>query len=302
MAKNIIPNDLKDINLNIFYGKDVKIKDIMIRALNFPMLGDLQLIIVKEAQNKDFAKGFADFDKYFLQLQKQSIIVFCFKDTKTFDKRQKVYKLIEERGVIFESKKKYDNEVPIWIENQFKKLNLTIHPPTVRLLFEHVGNNLSQLNLEINKLTIALKEGQKYISEDDVAKNVGINRIFNVFELQKALGAKNRALCYRIIDYLGKNSKENPITVIVATLFAYFTKILKFKELKGTDDFIAKEIGVHKFFITEYKFAAANYQINKIILIFSYLRDADLQAKGAGDAINISDADILKELIFKILN
>ena len=299
ISQNIIPDSEKDFNQYILYGDSTTIKDVMIRAVNFPMMGNFQLIIVKEAQQLG---NFPVFEKYFLQLQKRSIVVFCFKNTKSIDKRIKATKLIDQFGVLFESKKKYDNEVPAWIEEQFRKSGFSIHPPAIRLLFEHVGNNLSQLNIEIKKLLVAIEVGQKNITEDDISKNVGINRSFNVFELQKALGAKNRPLCYKIIDYFGRNPKENPLVVITANLYSYFCKILMFKFLKGSDADKAKELGVHPFFIKEYSNASVNYKTEKIIAIYSYLKEADLRLKGVEDSGNISEADILKELIFKILN
>ena len=180
IIENVIPAEEKDFNQNIVYGKDTNIKNIAMNAANAPMLGNHQLIVVKEAQDlKDFKK----FEWYVDQYSKKTIVVFCFKDSKSIDKRISLYKKIDKIGVIFESKKLYENQIPTWIQNWLKQYNLSIKPEANRLLFEHVGSNLSNLNSELNKLKIAIKAGQTLITEDDIINNIGINPIINSFFL-----------------------------------------------------------------------------------------------------------------------
>ena len=64
---------------------------------------------------------------------------------------------------------------------------------------------------------------------------------------------------------------------------------------------IAKKIGVHTYFLKQYKVATQYYTKNKLARIFGYLREYDLKSKGVGD-YSSSENELLKELIFKIMH
>ncbi|MDR2011317.1 MAG: DNA polymerase III subunit delta [Bacteroidales bacterium] len=299
IAHNVLTESEKAFNQTIVYGKDVKAAEIIEMAMRYPMMSNLQVIIVKEAQG---IKNFKDFEPYVANPAKSTILVFNFKYTRSIDKRLKVNTLIGKNGLIFESKKLYENQVHSWISSSLKKDNLTIHPEAIRLLYESVGSDLSLLTNELKKLIISLKPGISQIQKDDVANNIGINRNFNIFELQKALGAKDKLTVYKIFDYFGRDPKTNPLIVTIARLFDYFSKIILFHSLtdksKGN---IAANLGINPYFVDEYRNAAANYPINKVINIISYLKECDLKLKGVG-ATNPDESGLSKELVYKILH
>ncbi|MDD3688214.1 MAG: DNA polymerase III subunit delta [Bacteroidales bacterium] len=298
IQKNVLTEGEKAFNQTVVYGKDSNAVDIVELARRYPMMANLQVVIIKEAQD---LKNIKLFESYVENPVKSTVLVFSFKQTKNVDKRLKVFSLMQKNGVVFESKKLYEKQVYPWITNSLKKEGLTIHPEALRLFYESIGADLSRLSNEIKKLSITQAKGSQ-ITKDEIAANIGVNRDFNVFELQKAIGEKNKIKCYQILDYFGKDSKNNPLIATVSRLFDYFTKLIKLHTLEDKSrNSIAAAAGVNPYFVDEYIGAMKNYPLPKLINIVSYLRETDLKLKGVG-ATDPGDADLAKELIYKILH
>jgi len=299
ISTNVLDESEKAFNQTILYGKDVNVYSVIEQARRFPMMANLQVIIIKEAQQID---KFKNFETYLQNPVKSTLLVFSFKNTHKFDKRTKVYIQLTKNGVVYESKRKYEREVYSWITSKLANENLTIHPEALRLLYESIGADLSRLSSEIKKLKITVPDDRAQINKDDVAQNIGVNRDFNVFELQKALSTKDKLKVYKIVDYFAKDKKNNPLIATVARLFDYFKKVLIYHSLADKSQYnAASALGVNKFFVDEYKLASNNYSLGKVISIISYLRETDAKLKGVG-AVSPDDGDLAKELFYKILH
>ncbi len=298
VQKNVLSEAEKAFNQTVVYGKDVNPVDVIEMSRRYPMMANMQVVIVKEAQD---LKNFKLFESYVENPVKSTILVFSFKQTRTLDKRLKVNNLIIKNGVVFESKKLYEKSIYPWITESLKKEKLTIHPEALRLFYESIGSDLSRLANEIRKLAITQKPGAQ-IQKDDIAFNIGVNRDFNVFELQKAIGEKDKLKVYKILDHFGKDPKNNPLIGTVIALFNYFVKLIQVHALTDkSKNNIAATVGVNPYFVDEYLRAMQNYPLPKLISIVSYLRETDLKLKGVGSNA-VSDADLAKELIYKILH
>lgn len=317
IENNVLDEAEKDFNQTIVYGKDIVLSDILGLAKEFPMMSDYKLVIIKEAQNlKELNKNTssdedgenktegnnagAQFLKYINHPQKSTILVFCFK-YKTIDKRSAIAKALQKNTVFLETRKMYDNQIPDWISNYLKEKNYSISPKASFLLSEFLGSDLSKITNEINKLLISLPTG-KEITPEMIQDNIGISKEFNVFELQDALAKKDILKANRIINHFAANEKENPSQLVLASLFGYYSKILKYQFLTDKSKFAAAQaLGVNPFFVDGYAKAAANYTSLKLKNIFSYLKECDLKSKGV-DNSNIPYGELLKELVFKILH
>ena len=317
IENNVLDEAEKDFNQTIVYGKDIVLSGILGLAKEFPMMSDYKLVIVKEAQNlKELNKNAssdedggnkteannaaAQFLNYINHPQKSTILVFCFK-YKTIDKRSAIAKALQKNAVFLETKKMYDNQIPDWISNYVKEKNYSISPKASFLLSEFLGSDLSKITNEINKLLISLPTG-KEITPEMIQDNIGISKEFNVFELQDALAKKDIVKANRIINHFAANEKENPSQLVLASLFGYYSKILKYQFLTDKSKFAAAQaLGVNPFFVDGYAKAATNYTSLKLKNIFSYLKECDLKSKGV-DNSNIPYGELLKELVFKILH
>lgn len=318
IEKNVLDDADKEFNQNVVYGKDADLISILGLAKQYPMMSEYQVVIVKEAQNikelnksaggeegtttsKNNANGaIQQFVNYIVNPQLTTILVFCFK-YKTIDKRGATAKALQKHAVYFESNKLYDNQVPEWISNYVKDFGYGIAPKATFLLSEFLGNDLSKIANEINKLIISLPKGAE-ITAEIVQDNIGISKDFNVFELQDALAKKDILKANQIINYFAFNEKEHPTVMVLSSLYGYFSKILKYHFLPDKSKFAAAgALGVNPYFIDGYAKAALNYNTAKLKHVFAYLKECDLKAKGV-DNPSIENGELLKELIFKILH
>jgi DNA polymerase-3 subunit delta len=284
----------------VVYGRDVSMDQVLSLAKGFPMMGDKQVVIVKEAQDmKEWKKAddMKGFDAYLANPTPSTILVFAYK--KPFDKRLKVYKAIDKLGIVFNSEKVRDYKMADWISAYVASRGFKIQPNSAQMLAEYLGTDLSKVVNEVGKLAIILPAGTN-ITPQVIEENIGISKDYNVWELQKALGKKDVLKSNRIIQYFEANPKANPIQMVIPSLYSFFSKMAVYVSLKDKRD-AAKEMGVSPFALNDYKEAAQNFNAPKVERIISYLRDVDKKVKGVGNA-NVSDGDLMKELVFKILH
>jgi DNA polymerase-3 subunit delta len=306
IEKNVLTDAERGFNQTVLYGKDSDVTTVLNAAKRYPMMSEYQVILVKEAQDlkwggkgEDDKKSTDPLLNYLESPLSSTILVFSYKYGK-FDKRKKTYKAIEKNGVVFESSPIYDNKVPSWIEDFVKERAYRIHVSASALIGEYLGNDLSKVANELEKLMLNIQKGQE-ISVDDVQNNIGISKEFNVFELQAAIARRDSFKACQIINYFAANPKSNPIQLVLGNLNSYFTKILKFHYVKGSGN-VAQELGVNPYFVKDYELAAKNYNLTKTFNVISHLRDYDLKTKGVDSTGNTEDGDLMKELIFKIIH
>ena len=296
LENNILDEAERSFNQIILYGSDVNAKDIMSQARAFPMMGEHLVVIVKEAQNVKDIESIAD---YLDKLPPTTILVICYK-YKKLDKRKSLAKQIDKKGVLFESKKLYDNNIPDWIVKYLgaKKYNIT--PKAAQMMADFLGNDLHKVRNELEKLMVAVPKSKK-IDDIDVEYNIGISKDFNIFELQKAIGNKDFVKANQIINYFGDNPNDNPIFMTIVVLYGYFTKLLKLHFTKDKDkNTLATMLGVNPFFVNDYLVAARNYSWTDCMRCIEVLREFDLRSKGYNSSSDVSQKELYKEMICRI--
>jgi DNA polymerase III subunit delta len=298
ISKNVLSETDKAFNQSVLYGKDVEIAAVINAAKRFPMMSEYQVIIVREAQN---INKIEDLIYYAENPLKSTILVINYK-YKKLDKRKKLYNALEKVGVLFESKKLYDNKVPDWITKYLKAKGLEIQPTGALLLTEFLGADLSKISMELDKLIITLPQGEKLITPSHIEENIGISKDYNNLELQKALIKRDHLKVYRIVDHFANNQKNNPFPVTIAMLYGFFNKVLVYYFLTDKSKMaVATALKINPFFVADYQVAARNYPPKKAVDVISYLREYDLKSKGVG-SLSATPGDLLKELVFKIMN
>ncbi len=297
IAANVLTEAEKGFNQTILYGKDLEPHAIIANARRFPMMANYQVIIVREAQN---IKKIEELEPYVKNPLNSTILVINYK-YKTLDKRKTFPKLIDQKGVLFESKKIYDNQLPTWISTYLKNRQYTIMPQAAAMIAEYLGADLAKVVNELDKLTISLPAGSQ-ITPDHIEKNIGISKEFNVYELQNALGERDLLRANRIINYFGANPSPNPFPLVISSLFSYFSKILNYHFLEDkSQNNVASVLQVNPFFVKTYVTASKNYTIRKLVEIVSILREYDMKSKGFGN-VSTSPAELQREMIYRILH
>lgn len=294
----ILDEGEKSFNQVVLYGKESNFKQVMDQAMQFPMMASHRVVIVKEAQEMS---SIDKLEAYIANPSESTILVLAHKHKKLDKRKKKIWAALKKNAVILESKRIYDNQIPPFIVNQAKDSGLVIDSKIASIIAENLGNDLSKIANEINKLSLNLAKGSS-VTVQDVETYIGISKDYNVFELQKALGAKDKAKAYKIIMYFSRNKKSHPIQMNVGALFNYFTKLFLAKKFMNADNkTFASKVKVSPFFTSEYKAAAKNYDLGQIKNALMLVHDMDKKCKGVG-VRRSNDLGLYQEFLFKLFN
>mgnify|MGYP001578981246 FL=1 len=295
---SVLAEEDRGFNQMVLYGRDVSVDDIVGNAKRYPMMAEYQVIIVKEAQ--DLSRTIENLAKYAENPQPTTVLVVNYK-YKKIDKRKALYKTLKKTGVVYESKKLYENQVADWIRRVLSPKKYTISPKAAQMLVEFLGTDLSKINNELEKLQIILPEGTQ-ISPDHIEENIGISKDYNNFELRKAVGERNAIKAHKIVNYFADNPKDNPMVVTVLLLFNFFSQLLHFHGLKDKSPrSVASALKINPYFVKEYITAARNFPMRKVSAVVATLREFDVKGKGVGSNA-VPQGDLLKELMVRILS
>lgn len=295
MENSILDESAKGFNQMVLYGKDVDVATVVSHARRFPVMAPYQVILIKEAQT---LKGLDDFEAYFEKPVPSTILIICNKSTK-LDKRTRFYKALS-KHVIFESKKIYQNQVGAWIVSYLKQKGYSISSRAADLIAEAVGNDLSKLVNELDKLIIN-KTDSKEITDTDVELKIGISREFNIFELINAIATKNTSRAFHIAHHLGK-SKEFSIIAACNMLTTFFSKayLVKNSNIKTPAD-AQQKFGLNYYQAQDCTQATKWYKLEEMERAIRLMHEYDLKAKGVNN-LSAKDDQLLKELLVKLLH
>ena len=300
LIDNVVEDDFKDFNQSIFYGSDTTVNDVILGCRRFPMMSERQLIVIKEAQK---LSKIEDLLVYVEKPLSSTVLVLAYKYG-TIDKRKKLVGAIGKIGEIFESKKIPDYKLPEYLIQTVKSKDLQIDQKSAQILADHLGNDLSKLNNELDKLKIILAATAKnVITPELIETNIGVSKEFNNFELLKAVVQKDFPKALLIANYFESNSKNNPIILTITVLFNYFSNLMICYWAKDkSENGLAAELGFRSSFqARDYVQGCKNYNAWKTMAIVSLLRTYDAKSKGFGNS-SVGSGELLKELLYKIIH
>jgi len=294
---NILTESEAGFNLTVFYGRDADWTQVINACKRYPMFAERQVVLLKEAQHmRDIDK----LESYISQPLTSTIFVVSYKEKKV-DGRTQLAKLLKTKAELFTTKKMYDNALPDWTNELVKSKGYTISQKAVLLLVDHIGNDLSRIDNEIEKMLVNLGT-RTNITEDDIEKYVGVSKEYNPFELQSAMAAKDLPKAMRIIQYFEANPKAAPIQLVLPTLYNLFSKTyMIFGQSAKDDKTVAANIGVNAWFVKDYMLVARNYGYNGVEKALLLLHHYNLRSVGVNDT-GSSDASLLKEMVVKMVN
>ncbi|MBV9987885.1 MAG: DNA polymerase III subunit delta [Chitinophagaceae bacterium] len=284
-------------NLTVFYGKDADWASVVNACMRYPMFAERQVVLLKEAQQmRDIEK----LEAYIDNPLKSTVFVVSYKEKKV-DGRSKLAKLLKQKGELLTTKKMYENQLPEWAGNMIQQHGLSISQKALFLLVDHIGNDLSRMQNEIEKLAVNLGS-RKNITEDDIENYIGVSKEFNVFELQSAIAQKDLSKAIRIIQYFEANPKAAPIQLVLPALYNFFSKVYMLYGLSNPDEkSVASALGVNPYFVRDYMGAARKYDYPGVEKLLLLLHQYNLRSVGVHDA-STGDAGLLKEMTVKIMS
>lgn len=292
--ESILEPDERDFNQVVLYGKDTEADMVLANAKQFPFGSPYRVVILKEAKE---LKHIELLDAYVQNPSSQTIFIVCYKYGTMKAAQTKAY---ASHGVVFHSEGIKDWNLNAWIQNLAEQtFNYRLSPQTAAVLGEHIGNDLSRIYTEFQKLQVVIPAGSE-ITPDIVEKYIGISKEYNIFELQEALGSRNLSKAYNIMLNFTLHLKENPNIRTITMLYSFYHKMIRYhlSPDKSNDalrtifgnlppSIMARNVGF-----------ANNHTMPQLTRIISILREYDLKCKGV-DSSN-DDAELLKEMIYKI--
>lgn len=298
MLEHLLTETEKEFDMNIVYGKDVAVRDVIGLARQYPMIAKHRVVLLKEAQD---VKDMDDLTLYLQKPMPSTILIINYKNG-SIDKRKKVAGELEKTAVLYESKKLYDNELPSWIMSYVKTKGLGLDDRTAELLADYLGSDLGRIVGELDKLSITIPKGETRITPELIERNIGISKEYNDFELQNAIVHKDILKANKIAVYYSKSPKNNPLIKTIAVLSMFFSNLMLYHYLVDRSSAaVASELGISPYRAKDYTEAAKNYNAFKTMNIISMLRDYDAKSKGF-EYKSVPDSELLKELLFKILH
>ena len=299
ITENVLTETEKEFNLTVVYGADVDVATVINAAKRYPMMSEYQVVVVKEAQA---IRNIEELSYYLQKPLNSTILVVCHKHG-TLDKRKKLAAEVEKAGILFESKKIKDSQLPAFINSYMKRKGIDMEPKATAMLADFVGTDLSRLTGELEKLIITPPNGQKRVTPEQIEKNIGISKDYNNFELRSALVEKDVLKANKIIKYFEENPKTNPIQMTLSLLFNFYSNLmLAYYSPEKTEQGVASWLGLKSpWAARDYLTAMRRYNGVKTMQIIGEIRYADAKSKGINNA-SMNDGDILRELVFKILH
>lgn len=296
---NVLTDTEKEFNLSVVYGADVDIATVINAAKRYPMMSEHQVVIVKEAQS---IRNIDELSYYLQKPLRSTILVMCHKHG-VLDRRKKLAAEIEKVGILFESKKLKEAQLPAFITSYMKRKGVDLEPKATSMLADFVGTDLSRLTGELEKLIITLPKGQTRVTPEQIERNIGISKDYNNFELRSALVERNVLKANQIINYFEKNPKTNPLQMTLSLLFGFYSNLmLAYYAPEKSEQGIASFLGLKSpWQAREYQTAMKRYSGVKTMQIIGEIRYTDAKSKGIGNS-SLTDSELLRELVFKILH
>ena len=301
IAENVLQPEEQDFNQTVLFGSDVNASQIVDAAKRYPMMAEYQVLIVKEAQN---IKNTEPLEKYFKQPMPTTILVMCHKNGKIDGKKKAYIKAVSEAGVLFESMKLKDRELPGFIESYLKAREVTIDPKSTQMIADAIGADLSRLTSELDKVLLSLPKEDRRVTPQVVEDQIGVSKDYNAFEFRDAIVNRNILKANQIIKYFDENPKAGGLYALLPLVFSYFQNLMiaHYCPQKGSQETLAQWLDMRSpWAARDYMTGMRNYSAMKVMQIISKIREIDAKSKGL-DNPNTPSGELMRELIFFIFH
>ena len=292
LEKKVIPDPAsKNFNFHLFYGGESKINEVISSCLNFPMLSDKKLVIVKHFDMINIEDK-ESFLKYIHNPQKSTVLVL----TAEAWGKTKFHSELLNASVSVNCKTLYEREIYAWVKSKFDQRKILIDEKSVTFLIENVGHNLLRLNVEIEKLNNFVSEGQE-VTLKLISEITGFSREVNVFNFQHELGMKNLNKALQIGLKLLEQGEA--LASIIPMVYLFFKRIWVVKEMLKTgmsQKQIVSDLGGNPYYYRDIFNGHNNFTIMQLKQIFNDLEKSDILLKSSQK----HDDSILTMMIYNI--
>lgn len=299
IVSSVLREDERDFNLDVLYGAETTANQVIQYAQGLPMMASHRVVLVREAQALNDREQLAP---YLAHYNPSTVLIMCHKHGK-LDARRELAKEVKRVGVLFESKRLADYQLPGFVTSYFKRKGVDCEPSAAQMLAEYVGSDLSRLSTEMDKLLLAMPEGGVRVSSSLIEEQTGISKEYNNFELQNALAVRDALKVNRIVKYFNTNPRSFALPLTLSSLFGFFSDLMQSYYAPASDESsVANWLGKTTWQVRQAIMPARQkYKAVKVMQILSEIRRTDAKGKGVGGC-RTTPGDLLAELVFFILN
>lgn len=300
LVEHVLKPEERDFNQVILFGADINAAQVLDQCKGYPMMAKYRVVVLKEAQN---LRNLESLEEYLEKPMPSTIFVMCYKNG-TIDRRKKFIPRAERVGVVFESKKLRDYQLPGFIESYLKTRKVSIEKKAAQMIADSIGADLHRLISELDKVLISLPLNQQRVTPDIVEKEIGVSKDFNAFELRNAIVNKEVFKANQIIKYFDNNPKSGSLFAILPLLYNYFQNLMiaYYCPHRDNENELACYLDLHGgWAVRDYATGMRNYSGVKVMAIISKFREIDARSKGIENP-STPAGELMKELIFFILH
>lgn len=301
IANHALQPEERDFNQTVLFGSDVTASAVVDAARRYPMMAERQVVIVKEAQN---IKNTEALEKYMKQPMASTVLVMCHKNGKIDGRKREYVNLIKKAGILFESVKMKEYQLPAFVEKYLKNREVSIDPKSAQLIADAIGADLNRLTGELDKVILSLPKENRNVTPQVVEEQIGVSKDFNGYELRDAIVNRNVFKANQIVNYFDKNPKAGNVYSFIPLLFNFFQNLMTvhYCPKKQSQEAVAEWLELKSpWGAKDYMTGQRNYTAMKTMQIISKIREIDAKSKGL-DNPNTPPEDLLRELIFYILH
>lgn len=297
MAEDIIDPADRDFNLYTLYAPEVSPDTVMDACRRYPMMSDVQVVILKEAQavTANYLKAL----KPYVQAPSPTTVLFIASRGEKIKSTELANAVAKAGGVTYESRKLTDNALAVSIKDFVTGKGLSVDPKALSMLRDFVGSDLSRLYNEVDKLTVTLPSGAM-ITPEVVERNIGVSKDFNNYEYIAAVASRRVGEAMKIVDYFKHNPKPNPVQVTAASLYHLFSNMLLgfYAEDKSERGLLGAMGFKWPRQLTDIAIGMNHYNAAQTVEILSAIKVFDGMTKGNGSRMD--PYDLLRDLTYRI--
>ena len=280
----LVPEDLKSFNLDLLYGSETSAVEIISKVSTSPINSEKRLVVVFDVHKlSPFYKDVLL--SYLPKLPDFTCLILLSPKLDPKTEKTKFYSALDKLATTVKFSRLSDKQTPSWIEAKVRQYGKKIETKALQILHDYVGNNLSDLAFEIEKLVLYMGD-RGSINSLDVESVVGLSKTYNFFQLNDAIGERDCKKALEILKKLFLNG-EKPGTVIYR-LTEHLERLIKTKDFvpqKGES--LASVLKVPPFFVQKYPRQAENFSQDELEkgLVLLYQTDVGLKSSLMPDKI-----------------
>lgn len=234
------PDD--SMNFSAYEGKGINPKEVIDLAETLPFFADRRVILI---ENSGFFKNSCEeLAEYMPQIPKTTHFIFVEDE---IDKRSKLYKAVKNAGKIVEFTSQTEELLTRWVLTRIKKEGKNITGSVMQLFLNKVGNDMGNIDRELEKLLCYCME-KEVIEAADVEAVTTEQTTNKVFDMVNAIAEHNQRKALDL--YYDLLTLKEPPMRIMYLISRQFQILLNIKDMsgKGFDNAaMAKNAGIPPF-------------------------------------------------------